>query len=87
MRAEVLERVRKFVRETFMYAQPNAPLAEDVLLLKRGVIDSMGVVELIEFIQAEFGIQIPDEDVTEDHLGSLGAIADYVVSRREVEAA
>ena len=87
MRAEVLDRVRAFVRETFMYAQPDAPLADDVLLLQRGVIDSMGVVELMEFIQGEFGIKIPDEDITEDHLGSLGAIADYVTSRRKVEAA
>jgi acyl carrier protein len=87
VRAEVLDRVRAFVRQTFMYAQPDAPLADDVLLLQRGVIDSMGVVELIEFIQGEFGIKIPDEDITEDHLGSLGAIADYVTSRRKVEAA
>ena len=87
MRGEVLDRVRSFVRQTFMYAQPDAPLADDVLLLQRGVIDSMGVVELIEFIQSEFGIKVPDEDITEDHLGSLGAIADYVTSRRKVEAA
>ena len=87
MRADVLERVRAFVRRTFLYAQPDAQLPEELLLLQGGVIDSMGVVELIEFIQAEFGIKIPDEDITEDHLGSLAAIADYVVSRRKVEAA
>jgi acyl carrier protein len=87
VRGEVLDRVRAFVRQTFMYAQPDAPLADDVLLLQRGVIDSMGVVELIEFIQSEFGIKVPDEDITEDHLGSLGAIADYVTSRRKVEVA
>jgi len=87
VRAQVVERVRAFVRETFMYAQPGAPLAEDTLLLAGGIIDSMGVVELIEFVQGEYGFTIPDEDITEDHLGSLGAIADYVVSRRKVEAA
>ena len=86
MRAQVVERVREFVRGTFMYAQPDVPLAEDTLLLAGGIIDSMGVVELIEFVQGEYAMQIPDEDITEDHLGSLAAIADYVASRSKVEA-
>jgi acyl carrier protein len=82
VRAAVLERVRQFVRETFMYAKPDAALEDDTPLLGRGILDSMGVVELIEFVQAEFSITIEDDEITEDHLGTLAAIADYVASKR-----
>jgi len=76
--ADILDRVRAFVRETFMYAQPDAALPDDALLLERGIIDSMGVVELVGFLQEEFGIDVEDSEITEDNLGSLRTIDAYV---------
>jgi len=78
---EVLNRVREFVRQNFLYASPDAQLADSDQLLEAGVVDSMGVIEMLEFIQHEFGVTVPDEDVTEANLGSMSAIAAYVVAR------
>ena len=78
---DVLNRVRSFVRQNFLYASPEADLTDSEQLLEAGIVDSMGVVELLEFIQSEFGIVIPDDDITETNLGSLLAIAGYVSTR------
>ncbi|MBE0591159.1 MAG: acyl carrier protein [Gemmatimonadales bacterium] len=80
---EVLNRVRGFVRENFLYASPHVQLADSDQLLAAGIVDSMGVIEMLEFLQQEFGLTIPDDDVTEANLGSLSAIAEYVVAHRE----
>jgi len=74
--------IRTYVRETFLYARPDVALADEGSLLQQGVIDSMGVVELVEFLQGTFGIHVEDDEITEDNLGTIGAIARYVSRKR-----
>lgn len=78
----VLARVRQYVIENFLYMRPDFPLDDDDRLLGRGVIDSMGVMELTEFLGAEFGIEVADTDITEANLGTLKTIARYVMAKR-----
>ncbi len=77
----VIERTRSYVQETFLYMRPAFVLGDHDRLLEKGILDSMGVLELIGFLQAEFGVVIGHEDITEANLGSLADIARYVVSR------
>jgi acyl carrier protein len=80
--SSVLARIRLYVRDTFLYMRPGFALGDDDRLLERGIIDSMGVLELIAFLEAEFGIAVGDDDVTEENLGTLASIDRYVASRR-----
>jgi len=80
--AAILARTRAYVTETFLYMRPGFPLADQDRLLQRGVIDSMGVMELIAFLRSEFGVDVADEDITESNLGTLADIARYVTAKR-----
>ena len=80
--AAVLARMRAYVQETFLYMRPGFALGDQDHLLQRGVIDSMGVMELIAFLRSEFGIEVADEDITEQNLGTLADIARYVTTKR-----
>ena len=84
---DVIERTRQYVRENFLYARSDVSLGEDDHLLERGIIDSMGVVELMQFLQEQFAIDIADEEVTEQHFSSLRSIADFVVAKHAELAA
>ena len=79
---EVLERTRQYVRENFTYMRPDFELRDDQGLMDAGVIDSMGVMELLEFIQDEYGVMVEDDEITEQNLGTLDAISKYVVSKQ-----
>lgn len=79
---EVTERVRAYITENFLYMRPDYSIGEEDSLLGKGIIDSMGVIEVITFIQQEFGIIIDDDDITEENLGNLAAISRYVASKR-----
>ena len=79
---EILARTRAYVQETFLYMRPDFALADQDRLLQRGVIDSMGVMELLAFLRSEFGVVVADEDITETNLGSLADIARYVAAHR-----
>ena len=84
---QIRERVRHFLEENFLYMRPDFELADDDRLLERGVVDSMGVAEMVTFIEDEFGINTSDEDITEANLGSLRAIGRFVSQKRATMAA
>lgn len=81
--AQVIERTRAYITENFLYMRRDFRLDDNDSLLGSGIIDSMGVMEVILFLETEFGVEVGDEDVTEENLGSIRAISRYVVSRAE----
>ena len=76
--AVVRAKLRAFVRETFLYMKPKFELGDDDLLLKKGIVDSMGVMEILTFMETEFGVAVAGEDLTEENLGSISAMARYL---------
>lgn len=62
--------------------RPDWRLGLDDPLLRNGVIDSIGVVELVAWLSDEFGVAIEEAELTERNLGSLQAIASFVEHKR-----
>ena len=56
----------------------NAKLSEDEDLLSSGILDSLGILQLVAFMEKTFGIRIPDEDVMFDNFQSVRAMGDYL---------
>ena len=79
---EVVDRTREWVREHFLYMRPDWRLGADDPLLSNGVIDSIGVVELVAFLSDEFGVTIAEAELTEQNLGTLRDIAVFVARKR-----
>jgi acyl carrier protein len=77
---EVLTRVRSFIDENFLYMRPDFELGADDSLMGNGIVDSMGVMEVIEFLEEQFSVVVGDEDITEANIGTLNAIAGYVMA-------
>ena len=73
--------VRNFLAENFIVDNDGEDLSADESLTQAGVLDSMGVLELIMFIEEQFGVKIPDEDTLPENLDSIERIVNYV-SRR-----
>ena len=78
----ILARTRAYVLETFLYMRPGFELGDNDRLMERGVIDSMGVMEMIAFLRTEFGVEVADDEITEQNLGTLADIARYVAKKR-----
>jgi acyl carrier protein len=74
------ERVRKFVYDKFPLAKSRG-LADSSLLLEEGVLDSLGVLELVNYLQDELGIPIEDEELVPDNFASIDAIATFVEAK------
>jgi acyl carrier protein len=56
-------------------------LTKNTQLLEQKVIDSLGMLELIAFIEETYRIEIPDEDIIPDHFGTIEKLARYIEGR------
>ncbi|MGI8729381.1 MAG: acyl carrier protein [Solirubrobacteraceae bacterium] len=80
--AVVRAEMSKFIKENFLYMRPDHVLADDDDLMGLALLDSLGFVELVDEVQNRYGIRIQDVDITEEHFGSVNAIAAFVSSGR-----
>lgn len=75
------DEVRHFLTDNFPLSANGFSLAGSDSLLETGVIDSVGVLELIEFIESRYEIEISDSEVLPENLDSIDAITRYVSSK------
>lgn len=78
---QIREKVRAYLQDNFLYMMPDLVLQDDDRLLERGIVDSMGIVELLTFIEDEFGIKPADEEISEANLGTVRSIVGFVSSK------
>ncbi|MBK8448436.1 MAG: acyl carrier protein [Micropruina sp.] len=50
-------------------------------LLETGVLDSTGVLELIEFLEERYGFSVDDTETVPDNLGSIAGLTQYVLRK------
>jgi len=73
--------IRAFVIQNFMFGQ-GAQLSDEESFLEAGIIDSTGVLELVGFLEATYGIAVADEDLVPANLDSVARVARFVERKR-----
>lgn len=77
--AEVQEQIRAFVVDRF----PGAyNIGNGDSLLDSGVVDSIGVLELVTFIEDQFAVSVTDDDLLADHFESIASLTALVCAKR-----
>jgi acyl carrier protein len=74
--------VREFLDANFPLGE-GLSLGADESLLEAGVIDSLGVLEMIEFLEQRYGVRVPDAEVLPENLDSIANIIRYVAAKLE----
>lgn len=62
--------------------QPGQAIAADTELIETGMLDSIALIKLIQFLETTFGITVPDEDVDPEIFQSPATISAYVARRK-----
>jgi acyl carrier protein len=71
-------RIYNYLDERFSPASKRVRLTGDTLLLYERVLDSVGMLELVCFVEETFGIQVPEEDIVPDNFDTINKLAAYV---------
>jgi acyl carrier protein len=77
---DVKGKIRSFIIDNFLFGEDEG-LDDQVSFLDNGIVDSMGILEIVNFITEEFQVVIADEDLLPENLDSIDNIANYLKNR------
>lgn len=83
---QIESQVRSFVLNNFLFTDDASALANDDSLTSKGIVDSTGMLEVIEFIQAEFGVRVADEEMIPENLDSVSRLVSFVTRKASAAA-
>jgi acyl carrier protein len=73
--------IRQFILDELNHSG-SQDLTDDYPLLDRGVLDSLGLFQLVGYLESEFGVEVRDEELVPKHFGTIHDIAGLVLSKR-----
>ena len=70
--------IYNFITETFLSRNPSQDFSDDTSLIESGIIDSLGIIKTLDFIERQFGFKVPEQDVIPEYFDNIRTIASYV---------
>ena len=71
-------KVRGYILENLLFTSDAAQLPNDASLLDRGIIDSTGVLEIVLFLESEFGVKVQDSQMLPENFDSVNNIVNFI---------
>ena len=75
-------KVREYMLENYLFTNDQNALANEDSFLDKGIIDSTGILEVIMFLEEEFGISVDDEEMVPENLDSVNNIVGFINRKR-----
>ena len=74
--------IREFIFTNFLFDADDSALQNDASFLEQGIIDSTGVLELVEWLEDEFDIEVEDEELIPENLDSVDLLATFIEKKQ-----
>lgn len=78
MAQELEQKIKGYILENYLFTDDPSALASEDSLLERGIIDSTGILEVIFFLEEEFGVTVADNEMVPENLDSVAALVAFV---------
>lgn len=74
----IVNTITQFIRNNFLLGDQNKDLDVNVSLYETRIVDSTGVLEIVDFLEEKFEIKINDDELVPDNLDSIKKMSDFV---------
>lgn len=81
MNSAMRDNIHRFILDNYLFTDDPGQLGLDDSLLGRGIVDSTGILEVILFIEEQYGVKVADNDMIPENLDSVNRITAFIASR------
>ena len=71
-------KIRNYILENYLFTDDQSALNNNDSFLNKGILDSTGILEVIYFLEEDFGIKIDDEEMIPENLDSVDNIVGFL---------
>jgi acyl carrier protein len=79
---EVAPRIREFISRNFLFSENGFHYGDDDSFLGEGIIDSLGIIELVPFVEKQFGISVADHELLPDNFDSVRKLTSFIARKQ-----
>ena len=83
---DIKSKLKNFIITEFIFENDDNSIKDDALLLEMGIIDSVGVVVLMSFMQEQFSIQLDDKDLIPENFQTINNMKDLIERKQLSES-
>lgn len=76
------EVLRRFILENYFFSDDPSLLDDNDSFMEKGILDSTGILELIFFLEEEFGIQVAENDMVPENLDSITGLLRFLETKK-----
>lgn len=77
----VIKKLRAYVLDTYLFTSDENALGNDDSFLDKGIIDSTGILELVMFLEEQFGVKVDDSELLPENFDSINRLAQFVARK------
>lgn len=70
--------LRMFILENYLFTDNQHELSDDQSFLKAGILDSMGILELIAFLEEDLSVSVSPEEMVPENLDSIDNLMVFI---------
>lgn len=70
--------IREYVLENYLFTDDESELNNDDSFLEKGILDSTGILEIINLIEETFNFKVEDDEMVPENLDSVNNIVAYI---------
>jgi acyl carrier protein len=78
---QILSKIRTFIVENFLFGNEAEMVSNEESFMENRIIDSTGILELIEFIEETYEITVEDNELLPENLDSLNNVSSFILSK------
>lgn len=80
---DIKQQIKQFIADNFLFTDNANDLDDDASFMEEGIIDSMGTLELILFVEETFHISVEDDEIEPDNFDSVKNLHSYILRKQE----
>lgn len=73
---------RTFIIDNFLFGEDNGMLTEDASFRELSLIDSTGILELVDFLEETYGVNVTEDELTPENFDTLTKISQFIQRKR-----
>jgi len=78
--SSIEQRIQTFLLDKFPLAR-KAGIGKDTALLEKGILDSLGILDVVSFLENEFSMVVSDDELVPENFQTLSTLSAFVVKK------
>ena len=81
---ETRSKIKDYIVENFLFGDAEILTDDSISLLDNGIVDSVGVMEIVAFLEQEFGLKVADDELVPENLDSVDNLVRFIGAKAGV---